>query len=166
MKERSPVVGSRTGHPPCSRRGRARSCGWQRLDHHHLRRGPRIIHADCHHYVEPVVASLADRVRFHFIHVLRIAADDQVAALAGGRAAHGRRKPVTRTGRIEVPLGVLVAGKGEAVAPALLIPGRLDQASAFHRLADAELTAIAALATFRRKIWQLASLFAWVREPC
>ncbi len=40
--------------------------------------------------------------------------------------AHGRRKSITGPVVIEAALGVLVAGEGEAVAPALLVPWRLD----------------------------------------
>ena len=43
-------------------------------------------------HVPPVERRLADRIRFSFLHVVRIVADDAVAAFAGRRAAHRRRR--------------------------------------------------------------------------
>src|SRR5262249_15563969 len=101
------------------------------LHDHDLGAGFGIVHTGGHDHVEPVDRSFPDRIRFCLLDIMRIVANYSIATLARGCSAHRRGEPVAGTVVVEAPFGVLVAGESKAIRPALPVPGRFNEASAF-----------------------------------
>ena len=47
-----------------------------------------IVHSGRHNHVKPIYGGFADRIGLGFLHVVRIVANDPVAALARGGSTH------------------------------------------------------------------------------
>ena len=56
------------------------------LHHDHFGRGSGIVHTSGHDDIEPVHSALANRIRFGFLDVMGIVADNPVATLPGDSA--------------------------------------------------------------------------------
>ena len=112
--------------PPCSSKMPAQVLLMAALHDHHLGAGLGIIHPRGHHHVPPIECPFANGIRFDFLDIVRIVANDAVATFASSGAAHRGRNPIARSAVIDANFCVLVAGERKPIAPARLIPGRLD----------------------------------------
>src|SRR5207248_1369655 len=92
-----------------------------------------------HGTVKPFHGAPPLGIRLGLIHAVRIIDDDDIGTFTGRRTLYRGRDPRAGAIIIEAVLLILIAGELIAVAPVLLVPFRLDQASAFDAVAHAEI---------------------------
>src|ERR1022692_4466681 len=115
----------------------------QPLHDHNLMTTGQIIQTRSHGAIPPFHRGAALGIRCRLVHRMRIIHHHVIAALATARR-HRHYHPVASSGIIEAVLLVLVAAELAPVAPALLIPIRFDQATAFDTVASGQRLAITA----------------------
>src|ERR1017187_6558279 len=115
----------------------------QPLHDHNLMTTGQIVQARSHGAVPPFHCGAAFGIRCRLIPRMRITPPHVTAALASARR-HRHNYPVASSGIFEAVLLVLVAAELVPIAPALLIPIRFDQATAFDTVASGQRLAITA----------------------
>src|SRR5258708_16132721 len=99
--------------------------------------GLRAVEACAHPLAMPFDPSLPLQDRFGFLDVVGIVDDDAIATFASIRAVDGARQTIAAAVVVEPSFFILLGGQNEPVAPVTLIPRRVDQPPALHRLPDA-----------------------------
>src|ERR1017187_9545443 len=115
----------------------------QTLHDHNLMPTGQVIQARSHGAIPPFHRGVALGIRCRLIHRMWIIPPRE-AARRHGRPRHRSHDPVAGAGIFETVLLVLVAAELVPVAPALLIPIRFDQATAFDTVAGGQRLAITA----------------------
>src|SRR5262249_22569630 len=102
-----------------------------------------IIESRAHAAVPPFHGSSTLRIRRRLLHTVRVI-DYHVVPTLTGASRHRHDNPIAGPVILKALLLVLIVPQLEPGTPALLIPVRLDQASAFQAVANRQRLAIAA----------------------
>jgi hypothetical protein len=105
------------------------------LHHDHKDAGFRIVEAPWQYLVPDAQRLEPDGFGFDAFDVVRVVADDDVAAFACRQTTERGRETVPDVHIVEAGLGVLVVPKAEALGPAVLIPLALDELTTPHAVA-------------------------------
>jgi hypothetical protein len=97
--------------------------------------GPQVVQARRDGLVPPTERGCPFRRALDLADMVRVVDNDDVAALAGQRAADGGRETRAALVGLEADLGVLVAGQAEARSPGPPVGLALDQAPALDAVA-------------------------------